>query len=452
VAGIGHLPWHVVTSRYSDLVLGRSLQAAAEHPFYREFWGAASADAVSQLDPGDAPAALAMLVKLPSATKHDLQGRLAPRIDADADFIAEVIHSSGTSADSFSFRYRSRFEIEAISEFQAASAGRGRPNEMPRLCMNLVSMFHGQQINRRSTRDTTWISASVADDLFVSHAIRLLRCPPPGLRSHNSFEAITGPVADLRVLTQCISDTGGDPSSFKIGLLSTYGARLSPATRQFLENSWKCPVLETFSISELAGGGHVCPGCGYISFDPHLLPSAEPVGGPAERDGPLSLRLTELLPYGRCQPLIKYDTGDLVEIVGTRACRPQHAGGFRHVGRAAASAVVETAGGTVVVGSNAVRDALEAAGVDRAQAFTQLSHLRHRERIGSPYGALEVSPEATPPSVRVRYRSRRLGASLAPRIADGLLSTNHQLRQAADRRVVSLEVVHDPDMDERLPM
>ena len=87
-------------------------------------------------------------------------------------------------------------------------------------------------------------------------------------------------------------------------------------------------------ISEVAGSTcHECPGCGYFHARPIVVPEVVSPSAPGEivHKGRGELLLTALAPFQAYQPLIRYRTGDVVEV--GPACPLVDDLGFRPVGR-----------------------------------------------------------------------------------------------------------------------
>jgi hypothetical protein len=97
-----------------------------------------------------------------------------------------------------------------------------------------------------------------------------------------------------------------------------------------MEETWRAPVIDRFSMSEIFGGATQDPFVEWWHFDPWV--HAEVIGTSSGRpimEGIGMLVLTAFCPFQEAQPLIRYLTGDLVEVtyglsssVGEIAIRP----------------------------------------------------------------------------------------------------------------------------------
>jgi phenylacetate-coenzyme A ligase PaaK-like adenylate-forming protein len=434
----------VDASLYARSALLPTLKRAAAHPFYAQHWGPWREEIEALSSP---ESALDIHARLPAISKADLAGPIGPLVEA-GDHLAEMIHSSGTGG-TFSFRYRSARELETIRRL-VPPAGAVSTRAPHRIGVRLASFFHGQPVDRASTPDTLWITVSIAADVFVEHAARLLYEPPRPFGGREPVHALLGPVADLCALTQCLLDMGHRPRDVGLKVLGVFGGRLSPSARAFVEDAWGVAVSESFSVSETAGGALVCPRCGALSFDAHLLPSVRPLARDAGGRG--ALQMTEVFPFGWCQPLVKFETGDVVEALDARdACGPLHVGALRQAGRLAASHFLALASGRdVCVGSNAIRDALEQPGVARAPAFLQLGLLRYRDALGAPYAVASTLAEHGLPTLRLRFRpAANASPDTAQRIEAQLRRAVPELDAALESRAAALRIEADPAVDKR---
>jgi hypothetical protein len=114
----------------------------------------------------------------------------------------------------------------------------------------------------------------------------------------------------------------------------THGEHLSRRWRATLERILRAQVIDVYGVSEIAGSTcHECSTCGY--FHPPPIVVAEVVA--PDSDGTVlrtergELVLTALAPFQVYQPLIRYRTGDIVEV--GPPCPAVDDLGFRPVGR-----------------------------------------------------------------------------------------------------------------------
>ncbi|MBS1151260.1 MAG: hypothetical protein H6Q89_2958 [Myxococcaceae bacterium] len=139
--------------------------------------------------------------------------------------------------------------------------------------------------------------------------------------------------AALRPLTAWLLEHDVDPSRLKVRMIGTNGFRLSDFWRRWLAAVWRAELWDNFSLSEFSTASLECPDCGHHHWlAPPLLHEVLDLVSqePLER-GLGELTLTGLHPFVQAMPLIRYRTGDLVEI-GPR-CPRAGARGFKPRGR-----------------------------------------------------------------------------------------------------------------------
>lgn len=120
----------------------------------------------------------------------------------------------------------------------------------------------------------------------------------------------------LMPLTAHFLERGVDPARFRVRRIATTGFRLSPHWRKLVQQSWDAEVYDNFSLSEFDTPALECKSCG---FNHWLLPTQlaevlDPFTRAPVSRGTGALVLTGLYPFSQAMPLIRYWTGDLVEL------------------------------------------------------------------------------------------------------------------------------------------
>jgi hypothetical protein len=135
----------------------------------------------------------------------------------------------------------------------------------------------------------------------------------------------------LMPLTAWFLSRGIEPSKFGLRAIGTTSFRLSPHWKSLIADAWGCVVRDNFSLSELPAPALECDDCGFH----HWLPPpviAEVVDPFTKKPSDLGvLVVTTLAPYVTTMPLIRYWTGDLVELGPRCAARKER--GIRPLGR-----------------------------------------------------------------------------------------------------------------------
>jgi len=131
----------------------------------------------------------------------------------------------------------------------------------------------------------------------------------------NRVSRLFGSINLIKALTLALQERGISSQQFAIRYLSVSGWYLSARWRRLLEDYWQCPVLELYGLSEVPGlvcarGSNDAP---YTFNGPVYLELLDLKLGLHVQSGPARLVATPLLPHAATQPLLRYDTGDIVE-------------------------------------------------------------------------------------------------------------------------------------------
>lgn len=144
--------------------------------------------------------------------------------------------------------------------------------------------------------------------------------------------SLSGPLESLQLLTLLCMERRVDAAEFKIGLISSSGWQMTSRWRRLFENYWDAEAQDVYGLSETPGMYAVrCPACSHYHFSPLSvievlhLDNNEPVATGIGR-----AVVTCLLPIAYAQPIIRYDTGDIIDLTGDCDCQDP---GFEFVGR-----------------------------------------------------------------------------------------------------------------------
>lgn len=236
------------------------------------------------------------------------------------DFLANdvrhqsVCHTSGSTGPSLSI-YKSSEELDFLWAYHnrlLQPTLRGLSSQA--LILSFPNLYHGSPV-RMPSPGKVFVSG-VTDDTLIHDALNILRKSYkfPGYDSRVSI--ISGLVLYVRFFTNFLLEQGIDPRGLGVRTLIIVGEYLSRLVRRVLSESWGALVLERFSLTESAAGANRCVKCGHFHFDPHVVVEVVDVDtGEPLKEGVGSLLLTQLYPFVQMQPLIRYDTGDLVRKV-----------------------------------------------------------------------------------------------------------------------------------------
>lgn len=146
-------------------------------------------------------------------------------------------------------------------------------------------------------------------------------------------QVLTGSVNLLRLLTLLCVEKDIASDQFDIQYVSSHSWHLTPRWKSLLEEYWKAHVDEIYGLSEVPGlYANRCLDCGHFHFAPLCVTEfLHLTGNEPVTTGFARLVATALYPLSQAQPLIRYDTGDIIELTGVCAAGLSH--GFEFVGR-----------------------------------------------------------------------------------------------------------------------
>jgi len=144
--------------------------------------------------------------------------------------------------------------------------------------------------------------------------------------------SLSGPLELLQLFTLLCMEQHIDPAEFGIGLISSSGWQITSRWRDLLEHYWCAEVQDVYGLSEAPGMFATrCLHCWNYHFSPlsvveilHLDHDAPVTAGVGR------VVVTCLLPIAHSQPIIRYDTDDVIEIAGECIT---HSLGFKYLGR-----------------------------------------------------------------------------------------------------------------------
>lgn len=244
----------------------------------------------------------------------------------------------------------------------------------------------------------------------------------------------------LMPLTAHFLERGVDARRFGVRGVSTTGFRLSPHWRALVQAAWGAPVFDNYSLSEIPSPALECTACGFNHWLSPVLPEVVDARShaPVPR-GAGVLVLTTLYPFVHAMPLIRYWTGDLVEL-GPR-CRAAGERGIRFRGRERQSLV---AADGVLVASQDVTDTLEAEPLvaRHPHPVEQLGLVRSVD-CGAVKFELAMRRRDVHLRVELKFDPRaypRDAEGIGARVAHALLHASPALRRRERRREGMLEV------------
>ncbi len=278
-----------------------------QSPFYRARFGS-EAEHFRGLD--DLPR---LPVLFRDEAKADQDGIRCQQVTPSA-----VQYTTGTTGE-FWRLYRSAEELQFIAQFYTERArtllesGQTRP-----LLLALTSVYHGAP-----TPVPGWpyvVSAGMYDRTQAHQARQLLeaRYDLPGVEPQVS--AIIGGDLVVKAFTAFLLSQNVDLRTTGVRHLIMTGGYVSESRKQLLADLWNATVQDRYSMTEVFGGASQCGLGGPWIFDPEVVPEVvhPRTLAPVNR-GIGTLVLTSLYPFVQMMPVVRYYTGDLVEVADTVA-------------------------------------------------------------------------------------------------------------------------------------
>jgi hypothetical protein len=320
-------------SRVRDQQLLATLEHAANNvPYYRRKWGARWKRVRSVRD----------LHLLPLLTKEEAIANQRELLAGTPGAYGGTISSGTMHGDRAPLRVlHTDSETRALDELYAGFPAAKEPRRPRGFVLEVRAMHHGLPEGQppHGRIRVPWT--------YTANALRLIRELLANRQPDRSRAiALNIGAGALMALTAWFSERGEDPARFRLIEISTYGRKLSPTWREHIERAWEAPIYDNFSLSEFRTPATECEACGWFHWgDPPL--HFEVVDH--------ALVLTGLYPFVQAMPLIRYSTGDCVEL-GPR-CATASERGFRFRGRVSQT-VFDSNGRPIVTGQD-IQDFLE---------------------------------------------------------------------------------------------
>jgi hypothetical protein len=269
------------------------------------------------------------VTRWPVIRRHDVAEQL-DAFHADNVAFGSVSHTSGCTGAALPV-YRSAEELAFLWDYQVQLLAPVRRKLAARpLVLSMPNLYHGAAVPVPSLGKV--FAAGVTDDLLLGDLIKLVRqrFRIPG--HEDRISTISGLAHQILFLTHFLREQAIDPRELQIKHINLVGGYVPARRRAYLADAWGATVFDRFSLTESVGGATRCHACGYFHLDPHVIGEVLDVdtGAPIAQ-GVGRLVLTQLYPFVQMQPLVRYDTGDLVRRV---ACACSTALTFEFAGKA----------------------------------------------------------------------------------------------------------------------
>ncbi len=415
----GDLPARLLHALHAALAHRTIAHARANVPWYREH-PEYSRWALPEGYPGRPSELLAGLPVL----DRTLVAAAPARFAAEDTALGALGHTSGSTGTPLPVR-RSVEEAEFTAAYFAhLSEPLARGGRRP-ISLNLPNAYHGTPL--RLPAPGLSLSSGVTDDLLLAETARAVtaRYDLPGYGTH--VEYLSGLVNHVLLLTGHLLEQGSDPGAVGLRGVSVAGGTAAPHWRRFLRAAWGCPVTDRFTLTEVVGGASRCRRCDLFHLDPHVFGEVlEPGSSAPVAEGPGRLVLTAFHPFVQMQPMVRYDTGDLV-MRFDNGCGPALA--FEFLGKHGRAVSLEHRGRRRWLLFPAELNAVlaELPDVRAVEWASNVRSVHDRTLGGLPYARVRLDASCRPPEllveVELRYgphfhsaRAEEVGARVAGRL------------------------------------
>ena len=252
---------------------------------------------------------------------------------------------------------RERWHLQRELDAYAAALGEVAPGALAGEGATLVIHPYDQGAMQRASGDRRAVYVPFLVPWHYELILRLLRegwRTPAGTLRFDHVDAFS---PALRIYSEWLRGQGVAPGSLGIRGLTGYGSLQPGPWRRRLTREWGAEYQDIYGLSEVKHSEATsCPACGAYHFvRPIVAEVIDPVSEAPVREGCGVLVLSELYPFAEAQVLLRYWTGDLVEIAGPCLFADL---GFWFRGRAASCAAVEGEAGRAYVGPVQVAEIL----------------------------------------------------------------------------------------------
>lgn len=198
------------------------------------------------------------------------------------------------------------------------------------IALNLANNFHGHLIDVPSSFHR--IDVSVNSMSGLTTALNLLKRKFKTNDGEVPISVVGGTLISLLRLTAFLEHEYKREDLPPIQFVQSTSEYMSPNSLRILENFWGCTVEDRYGLSEIFLGAWRCQACGMFHFEPYGIPE---VVGMTDHlpvsEGIGRLVLTSFYPFMQMIPMIRYMTGDIVEITNNKC--PTNQPAYRLLGR-----------------------------------------------------------------------------------------------------------------------
>jgi phenylacetate-coenzyme A ligase PaaK-like adenylate-forming protein len=424
---------------FHDELLPETVANALETSFFREHWRGCEVRNVSR----------ETLSKLPTVGKEHI--RAAGEVAQNrTGVICNDVFTTGTTGNPL-ITVRSDREQKFIRDFFSRQL-HDRPSQRLLRGLEFTNPYHGHLIDIPALMHYHRISVYDASSFDYGRETLLRRHNDSNVEDRCSI--LMGLERCLRAFT--LDTIERFPNGFggaELRFVVSYSQYLTSTWRQRLQDTWGAPVVDRFSVSEIFGGASQCLNCGWYHFEPFVIP--EVIGawsGEVLSSGCGLLALTALYPFQQAQPLVRYLTGDLVEVTHESSCRPGTTA-IKPLGRARYGVPEPESDRWLVTPASVLEAVDEIPEIARTPRFAGVSQVRDPHAIGHPKYRTRWSKGQLGLQVKIEFvthhdLSSHRRSEIITNICSHVVKSNVLLGPALEGGCVSLEVNTCEDIQE----
>lgn len=232
------------------------------------------------------------------------------RLLADDVQLRSICHTSGTTGQPVQI-HKSFEEIDFLqSYFQTMVRSSTRNLERKPITFSLPNVYHGSPVPMPGPGLS--LIGGVTDDTLLNDAVTILGKSHDVDGYDSKVSVFSGLGHHVLFLTNYLLEQGRNPRDFGLMSVNVTGGYVGTRWRRFLVDAWGPIVNDRFSLTETIAGASRIRGTDTFIFDPHIYAEVLDLDDGTQAADIGRLVLSNLYPFVMMQPLVRYETGDLV--------------------------------------------------------------------------------------------------------------------------------------------
>jgi phenylacetate-coenzyme A ligase PaaK-like adenylate-forming protein len=411
-------------------LLKKTLKYVIDIPFYQNKYNKIDIQSITDIKD---------LEKLPLVTKEEVFNNLSKIVCKRPEIIT---FTSGTELKKPLYVFHNIDEIIDINKMIGKKIQKITNREKSTLGLHLSNVEHGQPLPFIS--ETLLFSIRPYTEKHFKTAAKILFSKHEIPYTEEYVSRIFATPSNLKAFTFYLIEHGYDLSSSHITFIMTTGWYLTEKWRTILSKLWNAQVISRYSLTEIFGGATECKRCRKYHFDPFVIAEVvHPHTGKRIKSGIGVLVLTSLIPFQVVQPLIRYWTGDIVEI-NQSICKNI---GYTFKGRVKHSILLKE--GFAIYSSDVYNILENIPDVNLYNPYTSYIHFQNSSTFGYPKFLIEFNDETIILIIELRYHpllfQQRI--DLLREYIFSKLIENYILRKNLEKNTVNLKIKFLPPGD-----